>query len=373
MPFNLIGVPSDAEVWLVGNTHWLIWYVPNSDPPVPMAWRVPSSLDRKALGITKVDRTLTTAQFNQTGALNMGTTDEIPDAGAGVHPFDELTAQYEDEIAVKPWLAEPEILALWAEAAIEGRSITTAELQQTEWWRTHSAAERQWISLNASDPASAANLIADNKLNVTNILQAAGIDNASGELIDFLSNKWTTGAWTEANVLTQIQGLADPSARVTLDPELEAFRQGLDTTRGREEEVRTLINRWLGPAYAAGWEDDAIAQWAGNLRNNPDAETELIEILRNQRLALFPEHTNPNLTYEDIAAPWRGIFNQVWGQAPDENDPLFARIVRLNDLAAATQILREEGIKTGNATVVRSLLSDVGRAFGGQVRPAEAR
>lgn len=373
MPFNLIGVPADAEVWLVGNTHWLIWYVPNSDPPVPMAWRVPSSLDRTALGITGHDRTLNTAQFNQTGALNMGTSTEIPDAGPGVHPFDALLSIYETEIKVKPWLADPEILALWAGAAIEGRSVSPAELQGSEWWRTHSALERQWISLNASDPASAANLIADNKLNVTNILQAAGIDNASGEFIEFLSNKWTTGQWTEAKTLTQIQGLSDPSARVTLDPELDAFRQGLDITQGREEEVRTLVNRWLGPAYAAGWEGDPITQWAGNLRNNPDAETELLEILRNQRLALFPEYDNPNLTYDDIAAPWRGVFNQVWGQVPDETDALFSRIVRLNDLDAATAILREEGIKSGNATVVRSLLSDVGSAFGGQVRPAEVR
>ncbi len=369
MPFNLEGIPSDVEVWLVDNTHWLVYFVPNSDPPVPMAWRVPSSADRQALGITGHDRTMTIAQFNRTGALNFGTTDEIPDPGEGVHPFDAILTNFETEVKVKPWLADPEILALWAGAAIEGRSVSSAELQGSEWWRTHSNLEREWLSLNASDPATAAKLIEDNRLQVNSLLQAAGVDNASIELINFIADRWTNGSWTEVKTLTQIQGLGDPLARVILDPELEVFRQGLDTIKGREEEVRSTIQRWLGPALSVGWTDDIITRWAGELRNNPDAETELLEVLRGQRLALFPEYENPNLTYDDIAAPWRGVWQQLWGQVPDETDALFTRIVRLNDLEGASQILRTKGIETGNASVVQDLLSDVGGVFGGQVRP----
>lgn len=371
MPFDLQGIPSQAEVWLVGNVYYIVYFVPNTNPPVPMAWRVPSADERTALGISGADRTLTADQFNNSGALPMGISTEIPNPGPGVHPFDSLVSQYETEVKVKPWLADPEVLALWAGAAIEGRSITPAELQTTEWWQTHNESERRWLSLNASDPTTAEQVISDNRLQVGNLFREAGVDNATDVLVNAVADRWTRGNWSQAYALTQIQALADPFSEGDLDPALQVFRQGLDTTRDREDQVRSLVNRWLGPSYSTGWTQEIIARWAGELRNNPDAETELTEALRGQRMALFPEYENPNLTYEDIAAPWRGVWQQTWGQVPDESDPLFARIVRLNDIEAATQILRREGIKKGNASVVNDALSSVGQAFGGNIRRTE--
>lgn len=367
MPYDLIGVPPRAEVWLVDNNHYLIYHSPFSG--TPLGWWVPNADERTALGITAVDRTLTQDQFRQAGVLRMGNTTEIPNAGLGVHPFDTLVGMYETESQVKPWLLDPEIMALWAGAAMEGRSITPAEMQTTDWWKSHDDAERRWLSLNASDPSTAQTIISDNRLNILHQMEAMGIANAPADLINFVADRWTRGEWSQAYAMIQIQGLSDPFARVQLDPGLTTFRQNLDTTRGREDEVRAEINRWLGPAFSQGWDDNAISEWAGALRNNPDALTELVENLKGQRLALFPEYTNPNLTYDDIAAPWRGVVSQIWGQTADESDPMFARIVRLNDLDSATTILRQEGVKRGNGTVVKELLNDVGQAFGGQIRP----
>ncbi|MFO7165527.1 MAG: hypothetical protein DIU75_019605, partial [Mycolicibacterium hassiacum] len=143
---------------------------------------------------------------------------------------------------------------------------------------------------------------------------------------------------------------------------------GLDRTREREDEVRQMIQRWLGPAYAANWTDQHIAEWAGRLRNDPDAKQELEDVLRKHRMALFPEYDNPNLTYEDIAAPWRGVVQQIWGQTADETDPLFMRIVRTNDLATAEQILRTEGLRRGIGTVVNDVMAAATSAFGGGVQ-----
>lgn len=366
MPQDLINIPPNAEVWRVGQDYWVVYYVPNTHPPVPMGWKVPPA-EVAALGIKGQDRTLSTQDFYRTGILNMGITTEIPRTAEGVHPFDVMVREYETEVQVKPWLADAEILALWAGAAMEGRGITAAELQGTEWWQTHNAQERAWISLNASDPDTANQQIADNRLNVTSMLSEMGIDNASAELINYIADQWTTGHWTQAYAITQMQGLSDPYARVTLDSTLAKYKKGLDTTQGRELEVRNLVNRWLGPAYAAGWTQENIAQWAGEFRNNPDAETELIEILRGQRLALFPEYTNSNLTYEDIAGAWRGVWQRVWGEAPDESDSLFTNIVRMNDIAEAERLLRIEGLRRNNTTVSENLLSDVAGAFGGQI------
>lgn len=369
MPQDLHQVPPGAEVWEVEGRHFLVWYVPFTDPPVPLAWFVSSSEERKALGIDtkKIDRKFKSwDQFYATGVLRHGDTREL--VNTRVHPWELLKQHYEQEVAIKPYLADPEILALWAAAMMEGREITEGELKTTNWWRTHSQAEREWLLLNASDPATADRLIRDNRLRVADLLRSSGVANASEALINLIADNWTQGKWTEVYALQQIRLLADPYAEGELDPELRGMTEGLDRTREGEDEVRQMIQRWLGPAYAANWTDQHIAEWAGRLRNDPDAKQELEDVLRKHRMALFPEYDNPNLTYEDIAAPWRGVVQQIWGQTADETDPLFMRIVRTNDLATAEQILRTEGLRRGIGTVVNDLVASATSAFGGGVQ-----
>lgn len=369
MPQDLHQVPPGAEVWEVEGRHFLVWYVPFTDPPVPLAWFVSSSEERKALGIdtNKIDRKFKSwDQFYATGVLRHGDTREL--VNTRVHPWELLKQHYEQEVAIKPYLADPEILALWAAAMMEGREITEGELKTTNWWRTHSQAEREWLLLNASDPATAERLISDNRLRVADLLRSSGVANASEALINLIADNWTQGKWTEVYALQQIRLLADPYAEGELDPELRGMTEGLDRTREREDEVRQMIQRWLGPAYAANWTDQHIAEWAGRLRNDPDAKQELEDVLRKHRMALFPEYDNPNLTYEDIAAPWRGVVQQIWGQTADETDPLFMRIVRTNDLATAEQILRTEGLRRGIGTVVNDVMAAATSAFGGGVQ-----
>lgn len=369
MPQDLHQVPPGAEVWEVEGRHFLVWYVPFTDPPVPLAWFVSSSEERKALGIdtNKIDRKFKSwDQFYATGVLRHGDTREL--VNTRVHPWELLKQHYEQEVAIKPYLADPEILALWAAAMMEGREITEGELKTTNWWRTHSQAEREWLLLNASDPATAERLISDNRLRVADLLRSSGVANASEALINLIADNWTQGKWTEVYALQQIRLLADPYAEGELDPELRGMTEGLDRTREREDEVRQMIQRWLGPAYAANWSDQHIAEWAGRLRNDPDAKQELEDVLRKHRMALFPEYDNPNLTYEDIAAPWRGVVQQIWGQTADETDPLFMRIVRTNDLATAEQILRTEGLRRGIGTVVNDVMAAATSALGGGVQ-----
>ena len=362
-------VPPNLDVWEVGGKTYLVRMNDRVSPPIPMIWEVTGE-DRTALGIKKVDRKFGSwDEFYKTGALNFGNSREL--VNTKEDPVETIYSNYESEVRVKPWLADREILTLWMQAALEGRSISDAELQGSTWWRTHSDTERQWISLNASDPATANALIADNRIRVADLLRAAGIDDASPALAQTIADKWTQGSWTEAYATTQIRLLADPHAGGTLDDALKSFRGG-DTTREGEDQVKDLISEWLGPAHSSTWSKANIDSWAGKLRNDPDAKLELEDSLRKHRLALFPEYDNPNLTYEDIAAPWRGVFSQVWGQTPDETDALFAKVVRMNDLAGAEKLLRGEGLKRNNQTVTQNLLSDLNGAFGGQVRKADA-
>lgn len=368
MAQNLNQVPPNLEVWDVAGQLYLVRMVPGTQPPIPLVWKLAAG-DKEALGVKTIDRTFGSYNdFALTGPIQSGTTHEL--INTTEDPWEQIQSNYETEVKVKPWLADDEILALWLGAALEGRSITDSELQGTEWWQTHTESERQWISLNASDPATAEQLIADNRIRVADMFKAAGVGNASDELIQTVADKWTTGAWSQIYATDQIRLLGDPQLGGTLDPALSAFG-GVDTTREGEDVVKNMIQQWLGPAASQYWQQDNIEKWAGKLREDPDARLELEEALRNHRMALFPEYENPNLTYEDIAAPWRGVWSNIWGSVADETDPLFSKIVRLNDRAAAESLLRKEGLKKGNKSVAQNLMSDVGSAFGGQVRRAD--
>lgn len=369
-----IGLPAGAELWRVDNRAFMVWFVPTPDgDSFPIAYEVPDTVDLASFfgtsGAVKIDRYMTDASFDSLGALHMGLVTDIPDIET-TNPFDSFLADYEAEMKVFPWLEDPEILAIHAAALLEGRVPTDAELMTTEWWRTKSEAERAWLLVAASDPATAAQHIGDAELTTRQRMEAAGIYNPAPELVSWLANKFVTGQWTETQSLDQIRMLADPLLARGLDPELATFTSTMtvDTTRAKEDQVRTEIRRWLGPMYG-DWSDDLIGQWASRVRNDPDGMTMLTDTLRGQRLAIFNNHANPDLTYEDIAAPMRRHVVSIWGRAPDETDPFFSQLVNTNDYTVAGEHLRRKGLADGVSQVVSDATSSLNRAVGPSVRP----
>src|SRR3990167_198442 len=190
MAQTLNQVPPNLLVWEVMGQTYLVRLDDRQHPPIPMAWLVATPEDRTALGITTVDRRFSSwDEFFRTGVLRFGDSREL--ANTTVDPADQIFSNYETEVRVKPWLGDPEIFTVWMAAALEGRGITEAELQGTAWWRTHTATERQWLSLNASDPATANQLISDNRARVADLFAKAGVDNASAALVEKVADLWT--------------------------------------------------------------------------------------------------------------------------------------------------------------------------------------
>ncbi len=132
---------------------------------------------------------------------------------------------------------------------------------------------------------------------------------------------------------------------------------GLDTTRAEEDTVEALLQSWVGPHAAKGYDAAWVSEWAGRLRNDDDAEQELVEILKGARMANLPGWENENLRYADIAPIARSLFNQVWGVDADESDPLFLDVLNMQDRFAASQKLRSVGRERGVDKVVQDALS----------------
>ena len=362
-------VPGKPAIWKNTSTGQNFLVYDFLESGVPMLYEI-STPDLQALfGEGKpiiYDLSASGPQINAMGALHFGMAEDLrnPDQD----PARAFMEQIEAQAAVRPWLREDDMLQLIAEAILEDRPVSAAEFQQTNWWQTHNEAQRQWLLIREADPMEANRITSTNEAIVRQRLQEAGVNNAPSTLVSAMASQFTQGNWDQVYLENQILAVSDPKSGIPIDQALQQSTiNTLDRTRAKEQEVTDLVTRWLGPVYG-NWDQSLVAEWAGRLRNDPDATLELTDMLKAQRLAMFPTYQNENLTYEDIAQPWKNFWTLSWGEVAPENDPLFQRVVAMNDMVEAGQLLREEGLNRNVGTVRQDLLSNLAEAVGSSVR-----
>ena len=124
-----------------------------------------------------------------------------------------------------------------------------------------------------------------------------------------------------------------------------------------------MFATWLGPTLGK-LTDQEKAEMAGRLRDNPDYKDTLIGSLKQSRLAAFSNYTNPELTYDDIARPWRNLTTSVWGQTADETQGWWQEMVKSNDFATAQTTLREKGLENNITQVTQDATQALTQALG---------
>lgn len=363
------GVPGQSELWKVGTKTYLTYKVPKSTLVIGFQIHDKSQIqDLFGPGATiRYDREIDEAQAKKAGLLHVGTREQLRIEDE--HPWRTFEEAFRTEVQTNPAYKDPKFLALVAAAALQGRSPTVSELQTTDWYRKANDAQRSWQVLKLSDPASANEFRQENRDKVANLFAEYGSWDTPADLVNRVADYFTNGAFNETEVRRQIRGIVDPQSGIAVHGSLTNFiaenELSVNTTQQHEQDVLELVRTWLGPSH--GWTDAQVKSWAGRFRSNPGARDSLISELGKQRLALYPEHENPDLSYEDIAAPWRGFFMSEWGQVPDETDGLFSQIVRLNDAGTARQVLIREGLKRGVPQVAQAAITKLGSALSGPI------
>ncbi len=368
--FNVIG--GDPEIWFNSDTDtWIVMYeVPGKTPPIPVYWNIPDESTLQAYfgpdATPVADKIVTDQDMLDFGALFSGASTEI--GATDQNPLEGWATLYEDQAKVRPYLRDPEVLSKIMAASIEGRSISKAELEGTRWWQGKTEGQREWAIMAEADPKTAQQLLDSNKQRVTLDLQNSGIADPSDELISLMVNNFTNGTWSENQLVAQITAVSDPYSPFEIDPEVQAVLGGvpLDGTQREEDTVADLLQRWLGPVYG-DWTQDQISVKAGELRNDPDGQINFENQLRAQRVAMFPVYEDESLTYQDIAQPWLNFWQQKWGVAADETDPLFQQILNTNDAVENGASLTKEGLRRGIGKVSNDIQSKITRATGGSV------
>tara|TARA_R100000654_G_scaffold20607_4_gene41586 strand:+ start:349 stop:2253 length:1905 start_codon:yes stop_codon:yes gene_type:complete len=370
-------IPQNALYWQVNDNFYIVYEVPGSKGelyegnPVYLAYElVENDLYKAGLlttgeGLPSVNATMD-QEFFDAIAIVTGNTDQL--SAVIDSPFASFVETVGEQSQVAPWITDPEMIALIAEAAVEGREVSDAEWQSTEWYQTHNEGERQWLRTYYADPSTASQLEIDAQIAVGNSLQAAGVSNAPESLVNWLANKYVTGQWSQSYTSEQINLYSDPYATGKRDSTFENFLSstaitGVDRTTERERQVQELYLTYLGPSLGK-LTDDETAEIAGKLRNDPDFEDSLIQSLKQSRLAAFSNYTNPDLTYEDIARPWRNLTTSVWGKTADETQGWWQDMLKSNDFTKAQETLREKGLELDITQVTQDATKALQQALG---------
>ena len=370
-------IPQNALYWQVNDNFYIVYEVPGSKGelyegnPVYLAYELVEN-DLYKAGLLTTGETLPSVnatmdqEFFDAIAIVTGNTDQL--SAVIDSPFASFVETVGEQSQVAPWITDPEMIALIAEAAVEGREVSDAEWQSTEWYQTHNEGERQWLRTYYADPSTASQLEIDAQIAVGNSLQAAGVSNAPESLVNWLANKYVTGQWSQSYTSEQINLYSDPYATGKRDSTFENFLSstaitGVDRTTERERQVQELYLTYLGPSLGK-LTDDETAEIAGKLRNDPDYEDSLIQSLKQSRLAAFSNYTNPDLTYEDIARPWRNLTTSVWGKTADETQGWWQDMLKSNDFTKAQETLREKGLELDITQVTQDATKALQQALG---------
>lgn len=370
------GLPGNPEIWQDSDSgvSYIVYFVPGTDPPLPQMYRVSNDDDLEAFtgGVTiTYDKILTTAEIDSTGAMTVGLTDQIPDTEGD--PTEAFLILMERASAMQPWLRDPTVQAVYWNAYLQSRPIEEWELLNTDYYLNSSVAEQQWMKLSIQHPMDAERSKDDAYITAYNAFRSIGVNNPPEAVLRFMADKFVMGLWSQAYLIDQIQSVVGGDAANPLDQELADYMaEGtyeFETPQLKITEVENLFRKWLGPAYVPTAQQ--VESWASKMRKNPESATdELIQMLQGQRLALFPGYEDENLTYEDIAGPWRSVVSSMWGQLPDETDSLFLDIVNMNDMGEARKLLRREGLDRNIGKLVNDFSGENLMQFGGNLRRA---
>jgi hypothetical protein len=364
---RFIGLPGNAtELWISDSGEiYAVFFVPNTDPPVPLLMSVPNEEVAKTYfkdGNVIYDRQVSGHDLERAGAIFWGDVADLPETKKTLDPWAGFLQKMARAKEVMPWLEDPDVWNIIAGAYLEGRPVEDWELFATPYFQTKTEAERDWMLKVAQDPSTALRVAEDNKIAVYDYMERLGFTSVNADVVDWIANQWTTGKWSKSYAEKQMDKLAGGGENYELDPDFAKFLEEGDTEVApavtNQNRVRNLWAEWLGALYAPSEED--ITKWSGILRDDAvGGEARLIEYLRGQRLALFPEYADATLTWRVISSPWKSLAQSTWGLPVDETDPAFIDIVRANDPNYAMQQLRSLGIDRGYAAIYSDMIAGI--------------
>ena len=187
---DLMAIPKGAEFWNYEGNLAIVYRIPGDPNATPLRY-TSSQEDLIAIfGPIEAEKITFTepSKDDWDRSLVFGNSVELYDPSIidpTRNPWESFVGAVEKQAAVRPWLKSEEMLYLLAESTLEGRTVTDAEWESTEWWRTHTQAEREWLLLAQQvNPDTgevmtkdALQKVFDDRIKIKNAMVSAGIFN----------------------------------------------------------------------------------------------------------------------------------------------------------------------------------------------------
>ena len=299
--------------------------------------------------------------------------------------FESIVSNFEKVKEVRPWMEDNEMFSLWLESVVEDRDIADYEWEGTEWWTSHTKEQRDWMLLSQTDldadlgslPADAQALLDNNEIRAREILIQTGVSNADEiisngkSLTQWFGYQLATGAMTELQWMNQAKAMGDPLSGIEVDATVQSFLTGSQVspkaTQAGYAQAIVLAERWLGPLYG-NFSDADIDKYASMIRNaeSPEVGVQQVEdSLKSIRKVMFSTDIyDENLTYDEIATPWRNFAFQKLGERVSETSSDWMDVLNANDQTQASKILTIHGMNNGNQKILDEVTDDMGSFLG---------
>lgn len=194
--------------------------------------------------------------------------------------------------------------------------------------------------------------------------KGGGLSNAA---ITYAANEWAWGRWSAAKATQQVDKAIDSYAFGDLDAGFAGVigGEGFAEVTLQENEVQELIDTYL-PIELQKAYTDKLQEYAGKIRNNPGFKNELIEQMKSERHALYPQY-DKNLAWSNILSGKKSAAARIWDvdiNTIKSDDPIILKLLGENKPENEAEILRGEGFQRGYSGVIRNYNNALTNAFG---------
>lgn len=303
-------IPKDAKLY---QNDFGVWAVVNPEQGVHIGFHVPFGTP---IPQGKPVSRLSNAQWNEMfpDMVDGGHINELGPLTEG-GTFTETWERLLDGIIGpnNPARYDPEILQVAAKVAADPEILNQPDrleqlIQQTEWWKTRTDAEREWDDLSPAEQGkrrdeAAARMIAEWERHGGVYLDVED-PRVANYLDDVASGKMGLGAFSEL-VQSQAADLGEsPEARRRRDED-EAKRSRGITVENTANNVRGELRKW-----GVQWSNEEVMRWAKEMVENLKSDDDLRTTLKQQAMVLYP-WKDPEMETSVAAMPWIETYRRV--------------------------------------------------------------
>ena len=183
--------------------------------------------------------------------------------------------------------------------------------------------------------------------------------------LNYLADQTRRGYFTQQEAITQIQGVFDPAAGITMDIGLINALEGqsIKTTTAKETEVQDLLDMYI-PKHLQG--EFTVSEEAGKIRNNSLYKDIFINKLKDTRFQFYGQYDR-DIAWQTIVNAKKENASTVMGVNLKDDDPLLDQLITTNDYAKETELMRQVGLDRGYQKVKNDLTNAMMDTFGNGV------